>query len=143
MSRIWHVCSIIRCTINAYQCCNHKGQLSTAILNTVSPRFSREPLEVPVCLFPPSVSLFLPSHLPLLLPNSLLLSCLFFLLSFADSASISLHPFVLDSLASSVSLLFMFISHAVSVVVTLRPVYAHRHQRRFQTGCPPQLRKVM
>lgn len=142
MSRIWHVCSIIRCTINAYQCCNHKGQLSTAILNTVSPRFSREPLEVPVSLS--SICLSLSSILSFTAsPNSLLLSCLFFLLSFADSASISLHPFVLDSLASSVSLLFMFISHAVSVVVTLPPVYAHRHQRRSQTGCPPQLRKVM
>lgn len=74
------------------------------------------------CLCVPSL------HLPLSFShsgNSLLLSCLlslslsFFLKSFADSASISLHPFVLDSFVSSVSLLFMFISHVVSVFVTL------------------------
>lgn len=111
-----------------------RDNFPTARLNAVSPRFSGEPLEVPLCPFPPSASLILPSWLllPLRLPNSLLLSCLlspflsffFFYKSFADSASVSLHPFVLDSFAPSVSLLFMFISHVVSVFVTLPSVCA-------------------
>lgn len=70
----------------------------TACPNTVSVCFSGEPLDVPLCLFPPSASLILPSRLPLLLCLTLFFLVSFLALSFADSAPISLHPFVLESL---------------------------------------------
>lgn len=132
----WQVCCVIGCSNTVHQCCNHEGQVSTASLNAVSPRFSGETLEVHLCSF----SSFCLSHSPRLL------SCLFSLaLSFADFASVSLHPFVLDSFASSVSHLFMFISHVVSVLSlfpqsvrvdisgTLRQVVRHGFARLRET----------
>lgn len=60
VSGIWQVCRVIGCRNKVYQCRNHNGHFSTARLNAVSPRFSGEPLEVPLCPFPPSASLILP-----------------------------------------------------------------------------------
>lgn len=74
------------------------------------PGFCCLSVSLTLCFFPVSCLLFFLSF--------------FFYKSFADSASVSLHPFVLDSFAPSVSLLFMFISHVVSVFVTLPSVCA-------------------
>ncbi len=122
-SRIWWVCCAIGCSNKVYQCWNHKpqGQLFTASLNTQCHLVSLESHWRCLCLsFSPSATLILLFWLspPLCLPNSrsFFFSCLFsFSFPLAVSASISRIPFVLDSFASSMSLLFMFISLFVSL----------------------------
>lgn len=138
----------IKCSNKVHQCCNRKGQFSTACLtqcHLVSPEshwkcLSVSSLHLPLSIFHPvfrclSVSLAL---------------CLFSLaLPSADAASVPSHPFVLDSLASSVSLLVCVYLPASSLSLSLpfsslppfpRPQpRACRHQRHPQTGRPPWL----
>lgn len=67
-----------------YQCWNDKGQISTAGLNAVSPRFSGETLDMRLCSIPPPASLILPGFFHVSFPLSL---------SFADFASVSFQSF--------------------------------------------------
>lgn len=122
MQDIRPVSRVISCAITVHQCCNHWGQLSTAILNTVSPPFPGELLEMSLC--------------PILLCPSLVLSCFLAPLSlslpqhsffsvFADSASISLNPLCsAESFASSMSLLFTLIWRCLLLSLLPRPVRA-------------------
>lgn len=139
-----------------HQCCNRKGQFSTACLtqcHLVSPEshwkcLSVSSLHLPLSVFHPvfrclSVSLAL---------------CLFSLaLASADAASVPSHPFVLDSFASSVSLLVcVYLPRRLCLCRSPSPPApslppslprpqprACRHQRHPQTGRPPWLFRMV